>query len=58
MSLTQTDHGGYFMHQVLDTKMNNIFHVCREKKDKIPAKYQHYRLGSYAQNATGNLLLV
>jgi len=40
MSLTQTQHCGYFICQVAVTKLNNIFHVCGEKKTKQPSKDQ------------------
>jgi hypothetical protein len=55
MSLTQTQHCGYCVHQAAVTKMNNVFHVCGEKKTTQPAEEKHYRLVIYTQNATGNL---
>jgi hypothetical protein len=45
---------GYFIHQVAVTKINNIFHVCGEKKTTQPATEKRYRLANYAQNAAGN----
>jgi hypothetical protein len=56
VSHTDTQHCGYFIQQVAVTKMNNIFHVCGEKKTTQPVKEQCYRLHNYTQNATGNLL--
>jgi hypothetical protein len=34
--------------------MNNIFHVCGEKKTTKPAK-ERYRLVNYTQNRIGDL---
>jgi len=36
-------------------KINNIFHVCGEKKTTQPASEQRYRLVNYTQNAAGIL---
>jgi len=36
-------------------KINNIFHVCGEKKTTQPAREQRYRLVNYTQNAAGIL---
>jgi hypothetical protein len=55
MSLTQTQQCGYCVLQVAVTKMNNIFHVCGEKKTTQPAREQRYRLVNYKQNAAGIL---
>ena len=40
-------HCGYFIHQVGVTKLNNIFHVCGEKKTTQPGKEKCYTLVNY-----------
>jgi hypothetical protein len=57
MSLTQTQQCGYFIQQVAVTKMNNIFHVCGEKKTTQPANEQRYSPDKYTKHATENLPL-
>ena len=58
MSLTQTQHCGYFIHEVGVTNLNIIFNVCGEKETAQPSKEQRYRLLSHKQHATETCLFV